>query len=115
MEPDRGRAGAAVEGEGDRPLAAVLDAVAGVGDEEDGGPGLAVLLLEQEGAGGGGVGDLLAADDGLVLGGDDLLFGLGRLELFGLGVFGRVLGGPGPLLGGGGGEDRQDEQDRQYG
>ncbi len=70
VEPDRRGARAAVEGVGDRPLPHLLDAVAGVGGEEDRRLRLAVLVAQDQGAGGGRVADVLAADHRVVLGGD---------------------------------------------
>ena len=63
MQPDRGRAGAAVIDEGDRALDLVLDVVAEIGGEIDVGPGAAVVGLEEERPGDGGVGQGLAADE----------------------------------------------------
>src|SRR6185295_16351726 len=71
MQPDGRRAGTAVVGEGDGALGAILDALPRVGDEEDAGPRLPLFLPQHQRAGRGGVADLLAADDRLVLGGDE--------------------------------------------
>ena len=113
VHPQRRRARAAVVAEGDRPLVRVLDAVLGVGDVEEGGPGLPVLVAQHEGAGGGRVGDLLAAEGDGVLGARDLV--LDGLLLLLRGRLGRLrLGG---VLGAGGGGERQEqaenERDRQ--
>src|SRR5206468_2313978 len=78
VEPDGGRSGPAVVRVGDRPLRLVGDAVPRVVGEVDGGPGLAVLVAQDQRAGGGRVVDLLAADHRLVLGGDQFVFDLWR-------------------------------------
>ena len=69
VEPDRRRSRPAVEGEHDRPAAAVLDAVPCIGGVAEARDRLFLVVLEDEPAGGGGVFDRLAIDFNLVLGG----------------------------------------------
>src|SRR4030095_16364462 len=76
VQPDGRRARAAVVGEGDGPLRAVLDAVARVGDEEDARSRLALPLAQHESARRSGVAYLLAADDRPVLRSDELVLHL---------------------------------------
>ena len=87
MQPDRGRAGSAVERKRDRAFAFVAHIVAGVGDEEDRGFrflafALAFLLtfllcffLQHHRAGGDGVFNFLAANRRGMFADDDVIFG----------------------------------------
>jgi hypothetical protein len=87
VHPDRGRAGAAVEGEGEGALGRFggIGLFFDVGDVEDLGRDFAFGVFERKGACGGGVVDLLAVEGDAVLGGSRS----GRLDF----VFSRfVLG-----------------------
>jgi hypothetical protein len=78
VQPDRRRAGAAVEGEGDRSGGGGVGRVgAGVGHEEDVGQRLAFLLLHHDGAGRGGVANPLAVDGDSILRADQVVLGRG--------------------------------------
>ena len=93
VQPQRARAGAAVEQEGDRPVG--LGIVLQIGRREDRGVGLAVLVLQVRFTGDGGVGDGAAAEIALVLrhgahrGGDRFIGGGGGR---GLGLVGLLPG-----------------------
>src|SRR5260370_17321164 len=62
MQPHRRGTGAAVEAEGEGPLARVADIILGISDVEDAGLGRAVFEFQEDGAGRRGVLDLLPAD-----------------------------------------------------
>ena len=80
MHPDRRRPGAAVKRDGQRSPAGIFHVFAGIGDEEDGGLGLAFFILHHHAAGRRRIGDRLAVDHDRVFGFDDFVFefGLGR-------------------------------------
>src|SRR5260370_17040646 len=82
MQPPRGATGAAVEAEGEGPLARVADIILGIGDVEDAGLGRAVFQFQEEGAGRRGVLDLLPADPQRMLRLNNFFFGNGRLLFF---------------------------------
>ncbi len=62
VQPDRSRARSAVVDEGDRPVLLPGHAILRVGDGEEAGRVLPVVILEKNLLGGGGVGDLRAAE-----------------------------------------------------
>src|SRR5207244_10252782 len=104
VQPDRGLAGAAVEGEGDRAPRRI-GAVFGVRGEEEAGARLPLVVLHDQQSRAGGVVDGGAIDgDGVLRGGDLVARVGGRLSLARLGRAGLVArGGGGECRGGGGG------------
>ncbi len=110
VQPDRRRAGAAVERERDRPLRQVLHAVERVGGVAEARDRLVLRILEDEPADGRGVLDRLAVDDRLMPrhggGRDGLLRVRCRLRFFRR-VSRRLVLAPGRRR-------RDTEQDRQY-
>ena len=101
VQPQRGRAGAAVVEEANGARLG-LGAIQGVGHVEDAAVGLILFIADEQGAGGRGVLECLAAEGDLVMGGDGLLGGNGRrgvlvVLVVSIFMFGRVS----VLLGGG--------------
>src|SRR5262249_16748115 len=82
VQPNRRRARAAVEGEGDGPLSEIADVVLCVGDVEDAGLWRAVFELQQSCARGRSVFDLLSTQAEHMLCLDNFLFRRRRRLLF---------------------------------
>src|SRR5260370_40974915 len=82
MAPNGGGTGAAVEAEGEGPLARVADIILGISDVEDAGLGRAVFEFQEDGAGRRGVLDLLPADLQRMLRLNNFFFGNGWLFFF---------------------------------
>ena len=105
VQPDRARAGAAVEQEGDRPVRVAR--LADIGDREDRGARRAVLGAQEGLARGRGVGDALAAEGAAMAGDRHDRRAVGRRAL-------RLRGGRRVLRRDGAGEaGRQDEGGKQ--
>ena len=105
VQPDRARAGTAVEQEGDRPVGVAR--LADIGGREDRGPRGAVLGAQEGLARGRGVGDALAAEGARMVGDRHDRRAVGRRAL-------RLRGGRRFLGGDGAGEaDRKDKGGKQ--